>query len=132
MPTPQPPLPDDWLEIVNNLLQANSAWQTPATLARRMSRDLEKLTDTLAEMDLAGWLQIWERPDGVMLTISAWGANRLIARLIPAGPGGSWRWATAQTRRPHTTPRQPVDPGSRPITPIPRTPHALPALAGAG
>ncbi|GIW88404.1 MAG: hypothetical protein KatS3mg108_2728 [Isosphaeraceae bacterium] len=86
----------DWRAILDALIRADHTWQTPGALARWMGRDIEQLTDTLAEMDLAGWLAVWERPDGVRVTLSAWAARQLRVRLVEAGGVGRWRWLPAR------------------------------------
>jgi hypothetical protein len=119
-PAPVLEIPAPWRPIVLTLLHAEQAWLTPAGLARRLQRDAEALTDVLAVMDRDGWLQVWEQPESVMVTLSAWAARGLGARLVCAGPGG-WRWAARQ-----------LPPGRHTGRPRGRRRPALPARVGAG
>jgi hypothetical protein len=85
-------LTNDWRTILDALTSGPRAWVTPGGLATRLGREAEALTDELASMDVAGWLDIWERPEGVAVTLSAWGAERLGVRLAECGGGLSYRW----------------------------------------
>jgi hypothetical protein len=123
IPVAPPEARTEWRAILDVLVRADHAWQTPAALAKRLGRDVERLTDTLAEMDRGGWLALWERPDGVLVTLSAWAAQRLGARLVEAGGPGRWRWLRCAGSR---DPRGPVGRTARPRTGR----IALPAGAG--
>ena len=82
------------------LARGPSAWQSPHELAERLEMDPETLTDALAELDLAGWLTVWERPDGLVVTLSAWGASRLGLRLLETPGRLTFRWVDADADEP--------------------------------
>ncbi len=86
-----------WNAILTTLTSGPLAWRTPTELASLLAWDLEQMTDELASMDIAGWLDVWERPgdEEVAVTLSAWGADRLGVRLAESGGGLSLRWVEA-------------------------------------
>jgi len=70
------------------------AWRTPAELAAELGREPESLTDELASLDVDGWLDVWERPEGPAVTLSALAAELLRVRLAECG-GFLFRWVDA-------------------------------------
>lgn len=95
-------LPATWLQILKSLTAGPLAWRTPTELAGALGRDRDELTDELATMDVAGWLDVWERPapSEIVVTLSAWGAGRLGVRLAENGGGLSYRWIEADQPEP--------------------------------
>ena len=83
-----PVLPDAWSLIMNVLLNAPVAWQSPAEIAAVLGRGQEETTDLLCDLDVAGWVVVWEVKSGPLVTLSALAAERLKP---PArrGPGRS-------------------------------------------
>jgi len=97
-PARQPPpvdLPECWSAALEALLTAPVAWRTPAQVAGALGRGVEEATDLLCELDLAGWVAVWESPDGPVVTLSALAAARLSARLVEVGAAATPRWARA-------------------------------------
>ena len=92
-----PEISPAWNQILTTLTTGAIAWRTPTELSRLLGRDPEELTDELAAMDEAGWLDVWERPgpEEIAVTLSAWGAGRLGVRLAESGGGLSLRWIEA-------------------------------------
>jgi hypothetical protein len=89
-----------WHRIARAITEGPTAWHTPRQLAVQLRLDVEQLTDELADMDLAGWLAVWERPDDVAVTLSPLTAARFRVRLATGRHGGS-RWiAAGGTERP--------------------------------
>ncbi len=78
---PEIEIKDAWQSILSSLIRGSVAWQSPVELAGRLGRDVDAVTDELASMHVAGWLSVWERPDGIVVTLSSWGAERLGVRL---------------------------------------------------
>lgn len=91
----------DWQPILQAIITGPFAWQTPVDLAATLAMDVDQLTDRLADLDSAGWLEVWEQPDGVSVTLSAWAAARLGVKLAEGRTPGTWRWV----------PRDAPDPG---------------------
>ena len=88
-------LSEDGLRIVETLVKAPVAWQSPAELALAMGRGLEATTDLLASMDAGGWLSPWDREVGMVVTLSVAAASRLGVRLVEVGQDEVLRWAGA-------------------------------------
>src|SRR5437868_4537458 len=88
-------LPEAWKAIVNTLLKATVAWQTPAEVAEALGRDVEETTDLLCLMDEAGWINVWEAEPGPLILLSALAAERLHVHLVEVGPNETPRWARA-------------------------------------
>jgi hypothetical protein len=78
--------------ILNALTNGPRAWEPPAALAERLGEGEDRLTDELATLDVEGWLEVWERPEGLSVTLTAWAAERLGVRLAECGGGLSYRW----------------------------------------
>ena len=88
-------LPDAWLLVLNALIEAPVAWRSPAEIAAALGRGDEETTDLLCDLDVAGWLEVWEAESGPLVTLSALAAERLGVRLVEVGPGETPRWARA-------------------------------------
>jgi hypothetical protein len=88
-------LPDAWLLVLNALLEAPVAWQSPAEIGAAIGRGEEEVTDLLCDLDLAGWLSVWETESGPLVTLSALAAERLCVRLVEIGAAATLRWARA-------------------------------------
>jgi hypothetical protein len=86
-------LSEEGLRIVEALVKAPVAWQSPAELASTMGLGIEATTDLLAFLDADGWLSAWEREFDVVVTLSVEGASRLGVRLVEFGRDEVPRWA---------------------------------------
>jgi hypothetical protein len=74
-------LPDAWRDVLAAIVSAPVAWSSPAAIAERARLDVDDVTDRLAELDEAGYVAVWDRDDGPVLTLSALGAERIGVRL---------------------------------------------------
>lgn len=81
------------MRIMETLLGAPVAWQSPDELARAVGGDFEGTIDLLAELDADGWLSAWDREPGPVVTLSVEAASRLGFRLIELGRDEVPRWA---------------------------------------
>jgi hypothetical protein len=86
-------IPEAWLLVVNALLRAPVAWQTPAELATALGGDVEKTTDLLCLLNVEGWIDVWDCETGPLVTFSPLAAERLHIHLVEAGPEETLRWA---------------------------------------
>jgi hypothetical protein len=86
-------LTEEGRRLVEALVRAPVAWQSPAELARALGRDLEETTDLLASLDAEGWLSAWELEPDVVVTLSVGAASRLGLRLVESGREEVPRWA---------------------------------------
>lgn len=93
-------LPASWIVVLNALTQGPSAWSTPRDLADRLDQDEPGLTDVLADLDVAGWISVWEREDGLVVTLSSWAADQLRVRIEEMGGGLLYRWVDAGNPEP--------------------------------
>lgn len=73
-------LPRNWMGVLEVVAMEPPWRRTPQALARQIGRDRESLTDMLADMHVAGLLEVEERPDGIFVTASRAGIARLRAR----------------------------------------------------
>lgn len=101
-------LPEFWRATLAALPRGALAWRTPAEVAEALGRDVEETTDVLAELDVAGWIEVWDRPEGPAVTLSAWGAARLGVRLVEAGPDAAPRWQDVGDPEPPSAPARGV------------------------
>lgn len=90
----QTKIPESWRTILGALAAAPAAWQAPEEIAKRLNWDSDKTIDLLAELDVEGWVDVWERPDGVVVTLSPWGAARLRLQLAEFGQRYEPRWVS--------------------------------------
>ncbi len=86
-------LSEEGRRIIEALIKAPVAWQSPGELARSIGRDLEETTDLVANLDVSGWLTAWERDVDVVVTLSVAGAAFLGLRLVESGRDQVPRWA---------------------------------------
>jgi hypothetical protein len=86
---------DDWKLILDILIAAPVAWQSPADIAAALGRGVDETTDVLSVMDEADWLTVWEVEPGPLITLSALAAHRLKVVLVEEGPEETPRWARA-------------------------------------
>lgn len=86
-------LPENGIPLMNALLGATLAWQTPAQLADALGNELEETLDLLCNLDEIGWLEVWDCEDGPLITLSPIAAARLCVRIVEVGPGETPRWA---------------------------------------
>ena len=83
----------DGRRVVEALVKAPVAWQSPAELASAIGRGLDETTDVVAVLDAEGWLAAWEREADVVVTLSVAGASKLGVRLVESGRDETPRWA---------------------------------------
>jgi hypothetical protein len=89
-----------WLPIVTALIRAPVAWRTPRQLAAAVGRRVDETMDLLCEMDVAGWLDVRDGRQGVVISFSAWAVARLGLKLIEVGPSETPRWAFRDAAEP--------------------------------
>ncbi|HWE38567.1 MAG TPA: hypothetical protein VG406_18495, partial [Isosphaeraceae bacterium] len=86
-------LPEAWRQVLGAVLGGAVAWQAPEEVAEALNWGVEATTDHLAALDAAGWLEVWERPAGPAVTLSALGAARLGVHLVEVGPDQRPCWS---------------------------------------
>jgi hypothetical protein len=99
-------LTEAWRGVLEALASGQLAWQSPAELADRLGREVEETTDLLCDLDVAGWLEVWESETGTLVTLSPLAAERLGVRLIESGPDATPRWSPVgepEPREPRAT-----------------------------
>ncbi len=60
-----------------------------------MGRDVEEVTDLLVDLDVAGWVDVWDRDPVPLVTLLALAAERLHVHLVEEGGDEVPRWARA-------------------------------------
>lgn len=85
-------IPETWQRVFKALTEAPLAWQGPDDLAEALDWDLETTLDHLADLDVAGWLEVWELDEGPTVTFSPLAAGRLGLKLVEEGRDESPRW----------------------------------------
>ncbi|RUL85735.1 zinc ribbon domain-containing protein [Tautonia sociabilis] len=96
MSTPTSPgdaLPSLWHHLLEAIARGPIAWSTPTELADALGLDEDETLDELASMDVAGLIEVWERPEGIVVTLSSLSAARLGVRLVAPDPLADPRWA---------------------------------------
>jgi hypothetical protein len=86
-------LSDAWTLVLNVLLEAPVAWRSPEEIAAALGWGEGEVTDLLCDLDVAGWLVVWETETGPLVTLSPLAAERLRVRLVEVGAGETPRWA---------------------------------------
>jgi hypothetical protein len=76
----EPPLAPKWASVLR-VIAMEAPWRrTPEAIARQIGQDRESLTDILADMHVAGLLDVLEEPDGIVVSPSRAGYARLRGR----------------------------------------------------
>ena len=99
-------LSERWRPVLNALIDASIAWQAPSQIAAALGRSVEETTDLLCELDVAGWIVVWDDPEGPVITLSALAAERLELHIVEVGLREIPRWARAGV--PDPTPPRPA------------------------
>lgn len=101
-------------QLLEALIGGPKAWQTPDAVAEALGLGVEETTDLLCELDMAGWLVVWDgedapgRCEGPVVCLSPLGAERLGVRLVEVGPKAVPAWARLGDVDP-LPPRGPLD-----------------------
>ncbi|HEU5117065.1 MAG TPA: helix-turn-helix domain-containing protein [Isosphaeraceae bacterium] len=98
--TPKDTLSPSWLAVLHALTRGPSAWVTPVDLALQLGEGESTVTDLLADLDVAGWICVWEREDGLAVMLTSWAAHQLGVRLEELGGGLQYRWVDAGNPEP--------------------------------
>jgi hypothetical protein len=96
-------LSEIWSTVMNALIEGPVAWRSPADVASAVGLGEAETTDMLCELDVAGWVEVWDSIGGPLVTLSALAAERLAVRLVEFGPGETPRWARTGEPDPRRT-----------------------------
>jgi hypothetical protein len=88
-------IPQNWKSILDILIGGDIAWQTPGQIAKASGRDLEPTTDLLCEMDVAGWVEVWDGDVEPLVTLTPLAAERLGVVIAEFGVRLKPRWVPA-------------------------------------
>jgi hypothetical protein len=96
-------LPESCAPLIDALIRSSRAWQTPREVASATGLDVERTTDLLANLDRAGWLDVWECDprQGPVVTLTASAAQVLGIRLAEVGFDEVPRWIRQGDPEPH-------------------------------
>ena len=86
--------------LLQAIVSAPLAWQTPAKLATLLGLDVGAASDALADLEVSGWIDPWEMGDTLYVTLSPGGADRLRVRLVMIGRSDAMRWASIDDPEP--------------------------------
>jgi hypothetical protein len=86
-------IPELWRPIVDFLMKAPIAWQSPDQIATGLGWPLESTMDKLCAMDETGWISVWEDNQGVQVTLTVRSAELLQVNLIETGPEETPHWS---------------------------------------
>lgn len=78
--SPVPVLPPRWAWLLRAIARQAPWRRTPEALARQVGQDRESLTDLLADLHVAGFINVVEKPEGLFVHLSRKGAEHLRAR----------------------------------------------------
>jgi hypothetical protein len=93
-------LSESWRAVLDVLTDAPIAWQAPLQIGAALRMGVEATMNLLCELDVAGWIVVWDTPDGPVITLSALAAERLELHLVEVGLTETPRWARAGTPDP--------------------------------
>jgi hypothetical protein len=86
-------LPENWKKILDFVVDAPIAWQSPEEIAQALRQDVEETTDLLSDMDAAGWISVWDLEPGPVVTLSTLAAYHYGVILVEMGPEDEPRWS---------------------------------------
>src|SRR3954447_15594941 len=67
-PTPEFELPEGWGPVLDALVAAPIAWQSPGQVAEVLAAGVEETTELLCRMDVEGWIAVWDGEAGPALS----------------------------------------------------------------
>lgn len=102
--------------VLQFIYDGERAWRTPDEIVEGSGGSREETLDLLAEMHVEGWLEVWERSSGPLVTLSSRAARALGAHLISPERGTEWRWGAGTGSGPGRSGGKPRAGGSRGLT----------------
>jgi hypothetical protein len=110
------PMPVLWTRILQAIAAGPMAWRSTdevISVVADADADEDSILDAVADLDVEGLIEVWEQPEGIVITLSALGAGRLGLRLVESGPKLIARWAKQDDPEPMPPPvrRPPHPPG---------------------
>lgn len=67
--------PEVQSRILDAIAAGPTAWSTPEEVISMIGLDADEILDAMAEMDVEGLLDVWERPEGIVVTLSVLAAE---------------------------------------------------------
>src|SRR4051794_1468591 len=92
-PTPEFELPEGWGPVLDALVVAPIAWQSPGQVAEALAAGVEETTEVLCRMDVEGWIAVWDGEAGPLVTLTPLAAERMRVVLVEYGADETPRWA---------------------------------------
>lgn len=93
-------VPDRCLPVMYVLTRAPVAWMRPEEVALALGEGADETSDLLCDLDLEGWIEVWEDEQGPLICLTPLAAERLRLRLVENGPGVSPRWVSIDEPEP--------------------------------
>ncbi|MDX2038525.1 MAG: hypothetical protein SFX72_17900 [Isosphaeraceae bacterium] len=80
--------------ILTAILEAPVAWMTVEAIANAARLSLDDTNDGLADLEIDGWIDLWEPEGELSITLSTLGAERLGVELTEPSLDGRQRWVS--------------------------------------
>jgi hypothetical protein len=87
------PIPENWKKVLDFLVEAPVALQSAEDIARALLWNVEETKDLLCDMDIAGWISVWDTEPRLLITLSTLAAHRYQVVLVELGPDEVPRWS---------------------------------------
>lgn len=99
----------DPLGLLPAIARGQRAWSTPEALAMQVRAEADQVLDELASLDAAGWIDVWELPEAIAVTLTPLAASRLLVEIVEVGPEERPRFRSVYDRRPLRALKVPAD-----------------------
>jgi hypothetical protein len=83
------------MRILQAVARGELAWSEPEALGEAAGLERESALDTMADLHVEGWLDVWESPEGIRVTLTPRAASQLGVSLVEHGPRLQPRWSGA-------------------------------------
>lgn len=93
-------MPQTWLATLRAVAAGDAAWRPPSDVAADLAEDPDVTADRLVDLHLAGWVDCWDLPGALVVTLSPRGASALGLELAEFGPAEVPRWVRPDDWRP--------------------------------
>jgi hypothetical protein len=87
------PIPENWKKVLDFLVKAPVAWQSAEDIAQALLWNVEETNDLLCDMDIAGWISVWDIEPRPLITLSTLAAHHYRVILVELGPDEVPRWS---------------------------------------
>jgi len=86
------PIPQSWHNLMDVFAGGDAAWRAPEQIAEALGDPIDETNDLLADLHVAGLLDVWERDEGIVVALSPLGASVARLRIVEQGPRETPTW----------------------------------------